>query len=183
METADFIDLYMPSWLHGFQYPCAMIVCCAELTLGLLALKIMYRRIALFGMFALLSFFVWLTTVNAFFPTILGSVESCGCFGELIHFTPIASFIKSAILWLIVAVLLFTELKQYGFAFGIVKLKNSIHDVYVWISVAIGWILVLFSYFFVNRLNHDIYLPMYICICVISTIVIIRCGKEHKQIC
>lgn len=182
METADYIDLYMPSWLHGFQYPCAMIVCCAELTLGLLALKIMYQQIALFGMFALLSFFVWLTMVNAFFPTILGSVESCGCFGELIHFTPIASFIKSAILWLIVAVLLFTELKQRGFAFGIVKLKNSIHDVYVWISVVIGWILVLFSYFFVNRLNHDIYLLMFICICVLSSVVIIKCGKEHKQI-
>ena len=182
METVDYIDLYMPSWLHGFQYPCAMIVCCTELTLGLLAFKTIYRQIALFGMFVLLSFFVWLTMVNAFFPTILGSVESCGCFGELIHFTPIASFVKSAVLWLIVVVLLVVDLKQYGFAFGIVKLKNSLHDGYLWISVATGSILVLFSYFFVNRLNHDIYLLMFICISVLSSVVIIKCGKEHKQI-
>ena len=115
METGDYIDLYMPSWLHGFQYPCAMIVCQVELMLGLLVLRIKYRQVALCGMLALMTFFVWLTMVNAFFPTILGSIESCGCFGELIHFTPMASFVKSVVLWAIVGGVLLVGWKQRGF--------------------------------------------------------------------
>lgn len=49
--------------------------------------------------------FVWLTGVNLFFPTIFGSVESCGCFGELVHFTPVGSFVKSMVLWMLALVL------------------------------------------------------------------------------
>ena len=77
METGDYIDMYMPSWLHGFQYPCAMLVCQMELMLGLLALKERFRRMALSGMFLLLTFFVWLTMINAFFPTILIPEKCC----------------------------------------------------------------------------------------------------------
>ena len=54
-----------------------------------------------FAFVAMLSLFVYLTGVNLFFPTVIGSIESCGCFGELIHFTPLSSFIKSVILLLI----------------------------------------------------------------------------------
>ena len=53
----------------------------------------------------MLTFFVWLTGVNLFFPTMFGSVESCGCFGELIHFTPVGSFVKSVVLWVFALVL------------------------------------------------------------------------------
>lgn len=182
METGDFIDMYLPSWLHGIQYPCAMMVCQIELMLGLLALKVKYHHIALFGMFLLLTFFVWLTMINAFFPTILGSIESCGCFGELIHFTSIASFLKSAVLWILVGGILFREWKQRGLVLGIIG-NNSLgilKDTYLWISVSAGWCLLLFSYFYVNRLDHGLYLMLYIGICIIIAIVSIWCGKHGK---
>lgn len=182
METGDYIDMYMPSCLHGFQYPCAMLVCQIELMLGLLALKEMFRRMALSGMFLLLTFFVWLTMINAFFPTILGSIESCGCFGELIHFSPIASFLKSAVLWVLVGGIMLREWKQRGFSIGNINYNcfGILKDSYLWVSVSAGWCLLLFSYFYVNKLNHDLYLILYIGICMIIALVSIWCGKSGK---
>ena len=52
----------------------------------------------------MLLFFVYLTGVNLFFPTIIGSIETCGCFGELVHFTPVSSFVKSVVLLVMAAV-------------------------------------------------------------------------------
>lgn len=180
METGDFIDMYMPSCLHGFQYPCAMMVCQTELMLGMLALKAEYRQTALCGMLALLTFFVWLTMTNAFFPTILGSIESCGCFGELIHLTPIASFAKSAVLWILVGGILLSEWRQQGFTVGIMG-NNSLSflkDSYLWVSVSAGWCLLLFSYFYVNRLAHDLYLMLYMGICITIAFAAVRCRKH-----
>lgn len=105
-EVNEYIDLYMPQWLHGWNIPCAIGVCVLELLVGLLALwKKQIRRMSCLSLL-LLTFFVWLTGVNLFFPTIFGSIESCGCFGELIHFTPVVSFVKSMVLWVLALVLL-----------------------------------------------------------------------------
>lgn len=105
METGEYIDLYMPQWLHGWNMPCAIGVCVAELLMGLLAFCRKYVRWMSILSLVMLTFFVWLTGVNLFFPTVFGSVESCGCFGELVHFTPVGSFVKSVVLWLLALVL------------------------------------------------------------------------------
>lgn len=104
-EAGDYIDLYMPQWLYGWNMPCAIGVCVVELTVGILL--IWRKQIVWTSAMALLllTFFVWLTGVNMFFPTIFGSVESCGCLGELIHFTPMGSFVKSVVLWFLALVL------------------------------------------------------------------------------
>lgn len=105
METGEYIDLYMPQWLHGWNMPCAIGVCVAELLVGLLAFwRKQVRWMSVLSL-VMLTFFVWLTGVNLFFPTVFGSVESCGCFGELVHFTPVGSFVKSVVLWLLALVL------------------------------------------------------------------------------
>lgn len=109
MEAGEYIDLYMPQWLHGWNMPCAIGVCVFELLIGLLAFwKKMVRWMSILSLL-ILAFFVWLTGVNLFFPTIFGSVESCGCFGELVHLTPVASFVKS-ILLLVLALVLFIDI-------------------------------------------------------------------------
>lgn len=114
IETGDYIDLYMPHWLHGWNMLCAVGICILELTVGILL--IWRKQLVWTSAMALLllTFFVWLTGVNMFFPTIFGSIESCGCFGELIHFTPIASFFKSLILWCMAIVLLAILIKRNG---------------------------------------------------------------------
>lgn len=105
MEVGEYIDLYMPQWLHGWNMPCAIGVCASELLVGMLAFwKRMLRWMSILSL-VMLTFFVWLTGVNLFFPTMFGSVESCGCFGELVHFTPVGSFVKSMVLWVLALVL------------------------------------------------------------------------------
>ena len=105
MEVGEYIDLYMPQWLHGWNMPCAIGVCASELLVGMLAFwKRMLRWMSILSL-VMLTFFVWLTGVNLFFPTMFGSVESCGCFGELVHFTPVGSFVKSRVLWVLALVL------------------------------------------------------------------------------
>ena len=75
-----------------------MLVCVVELIAGIMALLQLFPVISSFAFVAMLSFFTYLTVVNLFFPTVMGSIESCGCFGELIHFTPLTSFLKSVVL-------------------------------------------------------------------------------------
>ena len=105
VEVGEYIDFYMPQWLHGWNMPCAIGVCASELLVGVLAFWRKHVRWVSLLMLLMLSFFVWLTGVNLFFPTMFGSVESCGCFGELVHFTPVSSFVKSVLLWVLALVL------------------------------------------------------------------------------
>lgn len=99
MEVRMYSDAYLWEWLRDYATPTAVMVCAAELMVGVGALIKRAARYALWGMIAMLVFFVWLTGVNLFFPTVMGSIESCGCFGELIHFSPTGSFVKSLVLF------------------------------------------------------------------------------------
>ena len=81
-----------------------------ELLIGIACLVPALRRQANVAAFLALTFFVWLTGDNYFNPSPLGRIESCGCFGELIHFTPLASFIKSLVLWCMATTNLFYEI-------------------------------------------------------------------------
>lgn len=99
MEVRMYSDAYLWEWLRDYSTPIAVTICAAELVVGIGALVRRTARYALWGMIAMLVFFVWLTGVNLFFPTVMGSIESCGCFGELIHFSPTGSFVKSLVLF------------------------------------------------------------------------------------
>ena len=101
IEVGEYIDLYMPQWLHDWNMLCSIGICVLELLIGLLAFWRRHVKWMCVLSLLLLTFFVWLTGVNLFFPTFFGRVESCGCFGELVHFTPIGSFVKSVGLWLL----------------------------------------------------------------------------------
>lgn len=49
----------------------------------------------------LLAVSALLTAINIFIPSEYGSIESCGCFGEFIHFSSKASLIKTFFIWLL----------------------------------------------------------------------------------
>ena len=59
-----------------------------------------------------MTFFIYLTGVNYLSPTLLGSIESCGCFGELIHFSAKGSFIKTIVLWIIAFITFVSNIKN-----------------------------------------------------------------------
>ena len=165
METGEFIDLYMPEWLHGWQMACAMMVCVVELVLGMLAWDRRFRLFAIGGMTCLLAFFVYLTGVNAFMPTMFGSIESCGCFGELIHFSPLASFVKSVILLAMASTALVMLVRTVDKSQIGKDLSGLAKDWTCSLPVVFGGLLVGYSYLFVNSMEHVSYICGYIFLC------------------
>ena len=109
-EMRLYLDIYFGGWLRDSSLFLAGMVCLAELLLRIACLVPALRRQANVAAFLALTFFVWLTGDNYFYPSPFGRIESCGCFGELIHFTPLASFIKSLVLWCMAATNLFYEI-------------------------------------------------------------------------
>lgn len=107
-EVMLYLEIYFNGWLSNYSIHVAGLVCLAELTIGIFYLMPKFCHYANLVGFAVLSFFVYLTGDNYFNPSMVGKVESCGCFGELIHFTPLESFIKSCVLWVISLVCMVT---------------------------------------------------------------------------
>lgn len=97
-EVQLYGDAYIGEWVRDISLEIALLVCVAEIIAGLIAILRIFPILSAFAFVAMLLFFVYLTGVNLFFPTVIGSIESCGCFGELIHFTPLSSFVKSVVL-------------------------------------------------------------------------------------
>lgn len=141
----------------------AIGVCVIEMLVALLAIKCEYRRVASVCFFFILTFFVYLTGVNLFSPTIMGSIESCGCFGELIHFSPLASFIKSVVLWLLSLVLLFCTFKS-NTPWNVGKLFK---DMYLYICIASSLVLPLYSLWFFETSGHAMYVFGFIVVCLV----------------
>ena len=109
-ELQLYLDIYFGGWLRDYKLLLAGMVCLAELLIGIACLVPALRRQANVAAFLALTFFVWLTGDTYFNPSPPGRIESCGCFGELIHFTPLASFIKSLVLWCMATTNLFYEI-------------------------------------------------------------------------
>lgn len=171
LETRLYLDAYfgnlksVVSGLWGafrIDMVGAVGVCVIEMLLALLAIRCEYRRVASVGFCLMLTFFVYLTGVNLFSPTIMGSIESCGCFGELIHFSPLASFIKSVVLWLLSLVLLFCTFKS-NTPWNVGKLFK---DMYLYICIASSLVLPLYSLWFFETSGHAMYVFGFIVVCI-----------------
>lgn len=68
MEAGEYIDLYMPQWLHGWNMPFAIGVCVSELLVGVLAFwKRMVSWMSILSLM-MLTCFVWLTGITCSFP-------------------------------------------------------------------------------------------------------------------
>ena len=97
---SNIIQKYIDYYLYDFQFDTplwiAVLVCSFEILLGVLTL---YPRISsMMGAIYLpiMLFFTILTGINYLDP--YAQIESCGCFGEIIHMSPFASFVKSIFL-------------------------------------------------------------------------------------
>lgn len=171
LETRLYMDAYfwdlksVTSGLWGafrIDMVGAIGMCAVEMMMALLAIRREYRRVASVGFCLMLTFFVYLTEVNLFFPTIMGSIESCGCFGELIHFSPLASFIKSVVLWLLSLVLLFCTFKS-NTPWNVGKLFK---DMYLYICIVSSLVLPLYSLWFFETSGHTMYVFGFIVVCI-----------------
>ena len=111
-EIRLYIEAYMDTCFVQWTVEIAVVICAIETVTGLLALKREYVAAVSVVFLIIMSFFVWLTGINLFCPSLIGSIESCGCFGELIHFTPASSFYKNIVLLGLSLILLAIHLWQ-----------------------------------------------------------------------
>lgn len=79
---------------HGMLL--AYAICTAELLLGVAAFMPRIRKYIVMVYTLVLGYFTYITYLNL--VSLYGQVESCGCFGEVIHLTPAESFYKNVVL-------------------------------------------------------------------------------------
>lgn len=153
-EVREYLDIYLLGFLSDYALVCAIILCSVEITIGLWSFRRPYRHAFCIIAFFLLAFFATITCINWLVPSVFGSIESCGCFGELIHFSPFASFVKSTVLLCIVVIVLATNYKKIITE----SIMNIFYKEYTYISLVLGSILPIYSLLAFNNLNHVTYI-------------------------
>ena len=162
-EVELYIDTYLWSGLNGWGVYLAMVVCWIEMAGGMLGFKRQYEGLAGIVFFILLTFFVYLTGENWLFPSVVGSVESCGCFGEWIHFTPMHAFFKSILLWTICSIWLYFLWKKKG---TVKHFKDLQWDSYLVKAIMLSLLPSVYSILCMGRLQPAVYLVLYVLLCL-----------------
>ncbi len=163
LETRWLTVSYLSGGLQKLSAAAAIATCVTEMTLALVVLKNDYRKIASAGFFLIFTFFLYLTGAKYFFPPEVGNIESCECFGELIHFTPMTSFIKSVVLWCLSLVLMVSSIKKHE-SWNITRLFM---DKYLYLCLAVSLTLPLYSLLFLRELEHTVYIIWFTALCMI----------------
>ena len=169
-EIRLYIEAYMDSYFVQWTVEIAVAICAIETITGLLALRKKYAPIVSIVFLGMMSFFVWLTGINLFYPSLMGSIESCGCFGELIHFSPLASFVKSVVLWGMAVMNYELRFTNYLLSFFNSRKpwRNILRDGTLYVTLVIGALPPLYSYLFFENMEHGYYLVGYISFCVLG---------------
>ena len=106
-KLEEYFEVFHITFLNGFALSIAILLCALEMLLGF-ALLIGVRAVSVaWGLLLLIIFFSFLTFYSAYFKV----VQSCGCFGDAIPFTPWQSFSKDLVLLLLILVLFFNRRK------------------------------------------------------------------------
>ena len=96
LTTDDFCAFLGLDALYGHGMLLAIIICTAELLLGVAAFIPQLRKYVVWVYTLVLGYFTYITYLNL--VSLYGQIESCGCFGEVIHLTPVESFYKNVVL-------------------------------------------------------------------------------------
>jgi len=94
-DYARIFNVTVPKMLYGIG---SMALIGAELTIGLLLIKGIFRRYVFFSTLVFLIFFL----ISTLYVAVSGGLEDCGCFGSVLSATPWMSFTKNVILLLFV---------------------------------------------------------------------------------
>ena len=169
-EIRLYIEAYMDSYFVQWTVEIAVAICAIETITGLLALRKKYAPIVSIVFLGMMSFFVWLTGINLFYPSLMGSIESCGCFGELIHFSPLASFVKSVVLWGMAVMNYELRFTNYLLSFFNSRKpwRNILRDGTLYVTLVTGALAPVYSYLFFENMEHGYYLVGYISLCVLG---------------
>lgn len=82
--------------LYGHGMLLSIAICLMEILLGCAAFFSCMRLYVAWALVIVMGYFTYITYLN--YTSLYGQIESCGCFGEVVHFTPAESFLKNVIL-------------------------------------------------------------------------------------
>ncbi len=150
---------------YGYGVLLAILICTIECLLPLLSMSNRYKGIVVWCYPVILGYFTYITFIN--YTDLYGGIESCGCFGELIHLSPAASFYKNIVLLGLSLVLLVSHLVEQYKA-GKPLLPSISIDGYLFVAILASIVPPLFSVLCLNELSHTIYVVLFITSCIVS---------------
>ena len=95
ITVREFLDLLGLETLQPHSFLLAIAICFCETAIGLLTFFKRLRSMLSLIYPAILAFFTIITYINL--TDMYGGIESCGCFGEIIHLNPMETFVKNII--------------------------------------------------------------------------------------
>ena len=160
----SFCGLLGMNVFYGYGKVLAVLICAWELFLGLLSLHPGFQKLVCWIFPVMLGYFTYITFNNH--TRMYAQIESCGCFGEIIHLSAAATFYKNVVLFLLSIGLCVLSVKNNG---EMMRLNPSciIKNVYVWLCLLMSFVLPLFSLVYMNRLGHSVYLILYLSLCLV----------------
>ncbi len=94
-------DVLSMEWLGNYALSLAVLVCIAEIVLGVATLLGTRMKLVSWALLLMMGGFTFLTFYSAYF----NKVTDCGCFGDALKITPWQSFFKDIVLLLFVIIL------------------------------------------------------------------------------
>lgn len=130
----------------------AIFICSYELVIGLSLLKKRLAYISLIGCLILTLIFLLITAYNYF--NIYEQISNCECFGKLLFFTPLQSFLKSITMLVMTAItmLLYVHPRHNILNNNIMKSKKSIL-----LILMLGITPPIYSMLLMNILSYSVY--------------------------
>lgn len=165
-QTIDsFSGLLGLNTFYGYGVHLAILVCACECLMPLLSISLKYRGVVIWCYPFVLALFVYITYVNL--TDLYGGIESCGCFGELIHLSPAASFYKNIVLLGFSLFLLVSYLEAQRRAnsplFPLISIDRNL-----FVALLVSIIPSLFSLLCLNKMPQTAYLSLFILLCITS---------------
>ena len=109
-KIEEYLGMFQLAGWSGFSMLLSVLLCAAELTLGLLLLLRLWRRITAVAVTLFILGFTMLTYLIYTDP--YGGINECGCFGEAIHLSNGATFAKNLILLVVAGLHLWNVYRQ-----------------------------------------------------------------------
>lgn len=159
---SNFLYYFSLDFLAGISTLLAILLCAGEIVLGFMALHCWLSSPSGFAFFPVMFLFTIITGANYLLPN--ARIESCGCFGEVIHLSPLASFIKSIALLMLSIPLLRRAIADWrsGRRHTYCRFVHGNWSYYIILVSVPSLFLPLLSWFVVNELPHDLYIPIFI---------------------
>lgn len=150
-----------------YAYTLGGFLCIAEIAIGFSAMHYDIFRKLHWTYTVVMIFFTSITFLNM--TSVYGGIESCGCFGELIHLNPAQSFYKNIVILMICMISsLYITFKSGREQIFTSTLFRKILKLIIGATLPIA-----FSIAFKNTLEETAYTCGYIAICIISLAIVL----------